>query len=72
MGQSNLKQLFFKLKKVVTGATDGIGKAYAEYFADKKFNVMLISRNQEKLNQVASGIGKKFKFLNGNQIRIHT
>ena len=41
---------------VVTGATDGIGKAYAEELADEGMNVVLISRSQEKLDKVAAEI----------------
>ncbi|XP_067413687.1 very-long-chain 3-oxoacyl-CoA reductase isoform X2 [Emydura macquarii macquarii] len=46
---------------VVTGATDGIGKAYAEELAKNGMHVALISRSQEKLEQVASEIKGKFK-----------
>uniref|UniRef100_A0A8C0G0Q5 Hydroxysteroid 17-beta dehydrogenase 12 n=1 Tax=Chelonoidis abingdonii TaxID=106734 RepID=A0A8C0G0Q5_CHEAB len=46
---------------VVTGATDGIGKAYAEQLAKHGMNVALISRSQEKLEEVASEIKEKFK-----------
>ncbi|XP_074014306.1 inactive hydroxysteroid dehydrogenase-like protein 1 isoform X2 [Numenius arquata] len=34
---------------VVTGSTDGIGKAYAEELAKRGVNIILISRNKEKL-----------------------
>nr|KAF6406917.1 hydroxysteroid dehydrogenase like 1 [Molossus molossus] len=34
---------------VVSGATDGIGRAYAEELASRGLNIVLISRNQEKL-----------------------
>uniref|UniRef100_A0A3B5KV07 Hydroxysteroid (20-beta) dehydrogenase 2 n=1 Tax=Xiphophorus couchianus TaxID=32473 RepID=A0A3B5KV07_9TELE len=37
---------------VVTGATDGIGKSYAEELARRGFAMMLISRSQEKLDDV--------------------
>jgi len=36
---------------VVTGATDGIGFAYAERFASKGMNVVLISRSTKKLSE---------------------
>jgi len=42
---------------VVTGATDGIGKAYAVEFARRGMNVVLISRSSEKLQAVAQEIG---------------
>lgn len=45
---------------VVTGATDGIGKAYAYELAGKGFNVYLISRTQSKLEEVQHDILQKF------------
>nr|XP_056706665.1 very-long-chain 3-oxoacyl-CoA reductase [Euleptes europaea] len=45
---------------VVTGATDGIGKAYAEELARRGMKVALISRSQEKMDQVASEIRGRF------------
>ncbi|KAG8201586.1 hypothetical protein JTE90_011252 [Oedothorax gibbosus] len=45
---------------VVTGATDGIGKAYAKALAAKGFDIVLISRTQEKLEDVAAEIEKKY------------
>ncbi|GMR43540.1 hypothetical protein PMAYCL1PPCAC_13735, partial [Pristionchus mayeri] len=41
---------------VVTGATDGIGKAYATQLAKKKFNVFLVSRTQSKLDETKKEI----------------
>uniref|UniRef100_A0A8C7ERE3 Very-long-chain 3-oxoacyl-CoA reductase n=1 Tax=Neovison vison TaxID=452646 RepID=A0A8C7ERE3_NEOVI len=41
---------------VVTGSTDGIGKSYAEELAKHGMKVVLISRSQDKLNQVSSEI----------------
>jgi len=41
---------------VVTGATDGLGKAYAEEFAKRGINVVLISRSLFKLQTVAKDI----------------
>lgn len=46
---------------VVTGSTDGIGKAYAEELAKCGMKVVLVSRSQDKLNQVSSEIREKFK-----------
>lgn len=37
---------------VVTGATDGIGRAYAAALAAKGFNVLIVSRTQEKLDNM--------------------
>uniref|UniRef100_A0AAQ4QVC5 Hydroxysteroid (17-beta) dehydrogenase 12b n=1 Tax=Gasterosteus aculeatus aculeatus TaxID=481459 RepID=A0AAQ4QVC5_GASAC len=44
---------------VVTGATDGIGKAYAEELARRGFCIVLISRSQEKLDDVSKFISSK-------------
>ena len=38
---------------VVTGCTDGIGKEVAKYLANHGFNVVLVSRDLEKLNATA-------------------
>ena len=38
---------------VVTGASDGIGKGFCEEFVKEGFNIVLIARNQEKLQKVA-------------------
>lgn len=46
---------------VVTGATDGIGKCYAEELARRGFSLMLISRSQEKLDDVARSLEDQFK-----------
>lgn len=43
---------------VITGASDGIGRAYAEELAAKGLNVVLISRTLEKLQEVARDIEK--------------
>lgn len=45
---------------VVTGATDGIGKAYAFAFAKQGMNVVLISRTESKLKEVKDEILKKY------------
>lgn len=36
---------------LITGTTSGIGKAFAEKFADAGNNIILVSRNQSKLQQ---------------------
>ncbi|XP_013114149.2 hydroxysteroid dehydrogenase-like protein 1 [Stomoxys calcitrans] len=44
----------------VTGSTDGIGKAYARQLARKGFNIVLIARNEEKMQRVAEEIENDF------------
>ncbi|XP_041926095.1 testosterone 17-beta-dehydrogenase 3 [Alosa sapidissima] len=43
---------------VITGGSDGIGKAYALELAQRGMNVVIVSRSIEKLNNAAKEIGK--------------
>jgi len=45
---------------IITGATDGIGKAFAQECAKRKLNVFLISRNPELLSQTAMELESKY------------
>lgn len=47
---------------VITGATDGIGKAFAFQLAQKGLNLILVGRNLQKLEQVSSSIRGRFPF----------
>ncbi|CAK1603609.1 unnamed protein product [Parnassius mnemosyne] len=44
----------------ITGSTDGIGKEYAMELAQRGLNIVLISRNEKKLNNVAREIKKQY------------
>jgi len=46
---------------LVTGSTDGIGKAIAFELAQKNLNLVLIGRNQNKLDTVSTEIQEEFK-----------
>ncbi|CAH0382441.1 unnamed protein product [Bemisia tabaci] len=46
--------------KIVTGSTDGIGRAYAKELAKRGVNIVLISRSIEKLLQVSHEIESEF------------
>lgn len=61
----------------IVGATDGIGRAYAEELASRGLNIILISRSQDKLRMVANDIADTYKvetevivadFSNGREI----
>lgn len=43
---------------VITGGSDGIGKAYAQELARNGLNVLLISKEERKLMKTAKEIGK--------------
>ncbi|KAJ0019133.1 hypothetical protein NQD34_006702 [Periophthalmus magnuspinnatus] len=65
-GRMLLPNFFFPLPKsffssmgewaVVTGASEGIGRAYAFALAERGLNVVIISRTKEKLDKVAQKI----------------
>lgn len=58
-GGKNLKKAYGEWA-VVTGATDGIGKAMAFEFARKGMNVMLIARTASKLDAVKKEMQEKY------------
>lgn len=45
----------------LAGSTDGIGKAYAEQLAKHGVNIILVSRNKEKLEAVSRSISETYK-----------
>ncbi|XP_029464532.1 inactive hydroxysteroid dehydrogenase-like protein 1 [Rhinatrema bivittatum] len=46
---------------IITGGTDGIGKAYAEELASRGVNIILISRNRVKLENVTQAIKETYQ-----------
>lgn len=46
---------------LITGATSGIGKATAELFAIKNFNLVLCGRRQDRLDDLSKDLGKQTK-----------
>lgn len=55
---------------VITGSTDGIGLAYAHEFLKKGYNLLLISRNPDKLNNVKEQLDSKSN-KKGKEIRTY-
>ena len=45
---------------VVTGCTQGIGRYYAEEMAKRGLNIVLVSRSQSKLDDVAQQLRNKY------------
>jgi uncharacterized protein len=45
---------------LVTGASGGIGKAFAEELARRKNNLILVARSRDKLNQLATDLQAKY------------
>lgn len=41
---------------VITGATSGIGKAYAEYFAAREYDLLITGRRQKLIHRVAADL----------------
>jgi uncharacterized protein len=46
---------------LITGASGGIGKAFAEELAERKTNLVLVARSEEKLNQLAKKLKEKYQ-----------
>ncbi|HSZ85596.1 MAG TPA: SDR family NAD(P)-dependent oxidoreductase, partial [Puia sp.] len=46
---------------LITGASKGIGKAIAEELASHKYNLLLVARSAEMLQQVANEFREKYK-----------
>lgn len=64
----NLINHIYFISSVITGSTDGIGKEYAFELASRGFNVVLISRTESKLVQVANEIGMKHNISRNYEI----
>ncbi|KAJ9122805.1 hypothetical protein QFC24_004236 [Naganishia onofrii] len=61
-GGSSLKSFGSKKGKwaVITGCTSGIGESFAKQLAKAGFNVLLVSRNKQALDELAQEIGTKY------------
>ncbi|WP_445637723.1 SDR family oxidoreductase [Nostoc sp. DSM 114161] len=46
---------------LITGASSGIGKAFAQELAARKQNLVLVARSEDKLNQLAKELKEKYK-----------
>lgn len=45
---------------LITGASSGIGESFANKFAERKHNLLLVARNAEKLERLCEQLTKKF------------
>lgn len=45
---------------LITGTTSGIGKAFAEKFADEGYNLILVARNEQKLKQQQAALQETY------------
>jgi uncharacterized protein len=48
---------------LITGASSGIGYELAQIFAINKYNLVLVARNEQKLNEIAHQFQEKFSIL---------
>ena len=45
---------------LVTGASSGIGKCFAQKLAERRHNLILVARREERLNAVAEELGQRY------------
>mmetsp|Transcript_39209 Transcript_39209/g.70739 ORF Transcript_39209/g.70739 Transcript_39209/m.70739 type:complete len:322 (+) Transcript_39209:87-1052(+) len=55
---------------VITGATDGIGKAYAFKLASQGLSILLVARSEDKLAETAKELKAKFSKIQVEQLKI--
>jgi len=55
-------------KALITGASAGIGLEFAYQLAQKNYDLILVSRNQQKLDEIAQDISSKHK--NRNEVLV--
>ena len=60
LAKNNLNKYGQKSWCVVTGATDGIGAGFARTLAKNGFNIVLVSRNQQKLEDFKTDLVSKY------------
>ena len=56
----NIKKKYAGKWALITGSTDGIGKAYAFALAKCNMNIVLVSRTQSKLDTTASELTERY------------
>jgi short-subunit dehydrogenase len=56
------------MKALITGASAGIGLEFAYQLAERNYDLILVSRNQQKLSNVANEISNRFN--NKNEVLI--
>ena len=47
------------MKALITGASSGIGLEFAKYLASKKYELILVARNKEKLEALQQSLPTK-------------
>ena len=52
------------MKALITGASGGIGLSFATVLHDMGVELVLVSRNKEKLEDLKKSFGKKTKIIN--------
>ena len=51
------------MKALITGASSGIGRDMAKYLGKKGFDLILVARNRERLEEVKSGLTTNIEII---------
>lgn len=51
------------MKALITGASSGIGRDMAKYLGEKGFDLILVARNRERLEEVKSGLNTNIEII---------
>ena len=46
---------------LITGASGGLGKAFAQEFAEHGFNLVLVARSESKLEKICTNLSSRYK-----------
>ena len=58
------------VKALITGASGGIGLSFATVLHDMGVELVLVSRNKEKLEDLKKSFGKKTKIIDMNYVKM--
>ena len=56
------------MKVLITGASSGIGRDMAKEFAERKYDLVVVARDEKRLNELKTELDSKVYITNKNYI----